>query len=302
MCVCVPTFRRSALLDACLAGLMTQSAGHFSYSILVIDNDPHASGREVVARWQQRSDAPVIRYETEPESNIARARNRAVQCASGSNVAFIDDDEVPGPDWLANLVAAHRRFVADGVLGPVVPKFAGTPPRWLVESRLCDRQRYVTGTVLEDERILRTGNVLLDSRLLRDEQPFDPRFGRTGGEDTEFFARQLRGGARFVWCDEAAVEEWVPLERQTLRFYVRRAFVLGATAAERERALGAGTLKSILASLLYAAALPVALLRGPGRAAAVLVRLCNHAAKLLAHVGVRPFHVRSVENVARSNP
>lgn len=302
ICVCVATFRRPALLDACLAGLTAQFAREFSYSIVVVDNDPYASGQDVVRRWQRDESSPVISYAKEPEPNIAIARNRAVQAAAGEYIAFIDDDEVPGKDWLARLFATQRRFGADGVLGPVLPRFTGDPPRWLVESRLCDRPRFVTGTWLSDPIFLRTGNVLLGSRLLGEDKPFDPRLGRTGGEDTDFFARKLAEGYTFVWCDEASVDEWVPRERQTLRFFVRRGFVLGATAADREGLISWGTLKSIMASVIYSAALPIAALVSRARAAALLVKLSNHVAKLLAHLGVRPFRIRALDSGVKPCP
>ena len=45
-------------------------------------------------------------YHVESTSNIALARNKAVQSASGQYLAFIDDDEVPLNDWLLTLLKA----------------------------------------------------------------------------------------------------------------------------------------------------------------------------------------------------
>jgi succinoglycan biosynthesis protein ExoM len=285
--VCIPTYRRPRLLERCLEGIRTQHVDGFDLSVVVVDNDCARSGAPVVEAFRQRCAIEAL-YGVEPVPNISVARNRAVALAKGDLVAFIDDDEVPDADWLAHLVQTHCRTQADGVLGPVVPAFEGTPPAWLVESGLCTRRMFPTGTLLDRVKELRSGNVLLARHLVEEPvPPFDPRFGRTGGEDTDFFQRKLRGGARFVWCNEARVREAVPKERQTLRYYVRRACLLGRTAALREAPMSIGTLKSLVALPAYVACMPLVLLLGYPRFVNVFIRACNHAAKLLGHLGIR---------------
>ena len=60
---------------------------------------------------------------------------------SGNLVAFIDDDECPVGDWLAQLFKTLKRYGADGVLGPVVPDFPTAAPAWLKKGRVFERQR-----------------------------------------------------------------------------------------------------------------------------------------------------------------
>lgn len=67
------------------------------------------------------------------------------------------------------------------------------------------------------------------------EEWFDPAFGRTGGEDSDFFRRQFARGHRFVWCDEAVVFEAVPPDRWTLRFHITRAWRSGAITGAASR-------------------------------------------------------------------
>jgi hypothetical protein len=43
------------------------------------------------------------------------------------------------------------------------------------------------------------------------EGPFDPAFGRTGGEDSMLFRRLDESGSRMVWCDDAPALEFVPI-------------------------------------------------------------------------------------------
>ena len=54
--------------------------------------------------------------------------------------------------------------------------------------------------------------------------PFDPRFGRTGGEDSAFFNGLAARGARMIWCREAIVYGPVSDERANLGWILRRRF------------------------------------------------------------------------------
>src|SRR5664280_2641165 len=128
--ICLCTFKRTELLGTLLEGLLRQQTDEqFTYSIIVVDNDRQESGRQTVERFQRNSPRD-IQYFVEPEQSIALARNRAVANATGVLVAFIDDDEVPINDWLLRMYAALGKFKADGILGPVKPRFAVTPPEW----------------------------------------------------------------------------------------------------------------------------------------------------------------------------
>lgn len=275
------------MLDGCIQALMSQEVGRFTYSIVVVDNDVTESARDVVTGWQRRSSIRIF-YDVEKVPNISGARNTAIKNAVGELIAFIDDDEFPEPTWLRKIVAAYFDFAADGVLGPVVPVYEGTPPGWLVKSGLCTRRSFPTGTILRNAKDTRSGNILFGHHIIEDgEAPFDLRYGRTGGEDTEFFIRKLKEGRTFVWCNEACVYERVPVERQDLRFFVRRALALGTTAATREDFVSIGTIKSIIAVIVYTISLPVLLLVRYHLFIDFFIKDCNHFAKLLAHLGVR---------------
>jgi succinoglycan biosynthesis protein ExoM len=285
--VCIPTYKRPRMLDRCLGALQNQSTRGFTYSIIVVDNDARQSARQTVEDWRARG-CVEIQYALEPVQNISLSRNRAIAESRGDLVAFIDDDEFPEASWLLTMFNACRASSADGVLGPVLPSFSGTPPEWLVKSGLCDRASFPSGTEMTNSKYMRTGNVLVARRLFEScLAPFDPRLGLSGGEDSDFFERMVSAGRRFVWCQEAAVHEEVPEERQTPKYLITRAFIRGVTSADQEPAFGAGTVKSVAALLLYTLSLPVLRIAGYHLFMRYLVRDCDHLAKLLAHCGIR---------------
>jgi succinoglycan biosynthesis protein ExoM len=284
ICVCICTYKRPGSLRRLLDALAGQDGADFVHSIVVADNDNGESAREVVFEFRSRTTLEV-KYCVEREQNIALARNKALAEAEGDFVAFIDDDEFPASDWLAAMMQAWRAYRADGILGPVRPYHVGRPPTWLTRGRFSERPEHKTGLVL-DWRQTRTGNAFLRRTILADvEEPFRPVFGN-GGEDQDFFRRMMERGRRFVWCNEAIVYEVVPAERQTRRYYLKRALLRGQN--ERLLLTPAGVAKSVVAVPLYLAAMPFAWIRGQERLMDYAIRLCDHLGKVLTAMGLTP--------------
>ena len=97
ICVCICTYKRPEFLKRLLGELRGQdTAGLFTYSIVVADNDQLRSAQETVSDYASSSHIP-IKYCVEPRQNIALTRNKAVENADGDFVAFIDDDEFVQP-------------------------------------------------------------------------------------------------------------------------------------------------------------------------------------------------------------
>jgi glycosyltransferase involved in cell wall biosynthesis len=256
----------------------------FTYSLVVVDNDCRESARHVVAELRD-STYIDIRYCVEPEQNIALARNRALQHTTAEYVAFIDDDEFPTPVWLLNLLRTCKKHGVAGVLGPVRPFFDNPAPNWLLRSELCVRAEYATGRVLHWKQT-RTGNVLFRREIIDAvTTPFRPEFGN-GGEDQDFFRRMMHLGHEFVWCNEAAVYEFVPPDRRTRRFYFKRALLRGQN--EKLLLSPRSILKSAVAIPLYTMMLPFLMVLSQHRAMQFAVRLCDHLGKLLAAGGISP--------------
>jgi len=291
ICVGICTFKRPALVERLLRELGRQeTGGTFTFSALVVDNDPAGSARSTVEGFA-RSAAFPVRYVQETRSNIALARNRVVENATGDYLAFIDDDEFPVTGWLQAMLETCRRSDASGVLGPVLPHFETEPPKWLTRGGFCDRPRQPTGTPMPWQKS-RTGNVLLRRAILAEVSPtFDPAFGE-GGEDIDFFRRMNARGHRFAWCDEGIAYETVPPHRWTRGFLLHRAFLRGQNTFRQSANRWKNVLKSLVAAPLYTLLLPALLLTGHHRFMKYLVRLCDHLGRLLAVLRLNPISER----------
>lgn len=233
--IAVLTYRRPEDIAVALPRLAAQAGADASggagaaATVLVIDNDPAASAREVVEQLAGTLPAGMVRYVHEPKPGIAAARNRALaEAGSGGLLVFIDDDETPSERWLAQLVELQRSSGAAAVVGPVISEYEHEPEPWIEAGRFFRRRRLPTGARLD---VAATNNLLLDLRQVRELQlSFDERFGLSGGSDTLFTRQLVQRGGTMLWCDEAVVVDRVPASRLTRGWVLRRALRSGNSA------------------------------------------------------------------------
>ncbi len=105
-------------LRKCLDSLLAQQ--YPGFRILVVDNAPVTDRTAEVVR-AAAARGPV-EYLKEPKAGLSFARNTAVKAAPGQILAWLDDDEVADPHWLAEVARAlHDHPEADVVSGVIVP-------------------------------------------------------------------------------------------------------------------------------------------------------------------------------------
>jgi succinoglycan biosynthesis protein ExoM len=258
------TFRRPGVRDT-LNSLNAQAlpAG-VHLRVIVADNDDTASARPLIEEMAGAFAHPLI-YLHAPARNISIARNACLAQATGDFVAFLDDDEIAPPSWIAELLAAAAGG-ADGVIAPVRALYPKDAPGWMVAGDYHSNRPVVTKAGVETGH---TCNALLrwrgqDWADLR----FDLSRGQSGGEDTAFFFAVHGRGARLVATQTAQLTEAVAPARLRFGWLWQRQFragqshVSGATgAAGRARLAGLAALKAAVC----AGMVPLAALRGRGR-------------------------------------
>lgn len=294
--VCIPTFRRPEGLARLFEGLNALAFAaqpEPAAVVVVVDNDAEGSAAAVCEAWRGRLRWPLV-YEHEPRRGLSYVRNAAIAAARGraAFIAFIDDDEVPEPRWLDELLRVQAEHDADVVSGPVPGRFEGPVPAWVSRGGFFERPRRPTGTVVTHPG---TGNVLLRASLFdADPRPFDDRFALAGGEDTHLFLRLAAAGRRMVWADDAVAHEWIPPSRARARWILQRGLREANTWSLCERELRPG-MATALARAGKAAAhlglglalLPVSPLRGRHAVVRALRHLWYGAGSLAGLVGVR---------------
>ncbi len=98
--IVINTLNRAESLPTTLESLQWVAyPGEFE---VVVVNGPSTDGTDaVLAAWADR-----VVVERCPVANLGVSRNLGIAAASGEIVAFIDDDAVPEPEWLRELIAA----------------------------------------------------------------------------------------------------------------------------------------------------------------------------------------------------
>ena len=228
--ICVITYQRPRGLARLLHGLneLTLEGEPPDIRCIVVDNEEGDTARTVCDEIRPHFRWKLESY-IEPRRGIPFARNTAVARAGQRPefTAFIDDDEVPEPRWLAELLRIIGTHKADVATGPVVPCFQEEPPGWVIKGRFFDRPRRETGCPMERAF---TGNVLLRTEVFKNmDRLFDERLALAGGSDAHFFTRVHRAGYKIVWADQAVVREWQPTSRLNAAWILRRSFRLGST-------------------------------------------------------------------------
>jgi succinoglycan biosynthesis protein ExoM len=218
------TFDREVMARRTIASVYGQRLpGGLSLELIVVDNTPDGNARTWVEGLSGLEPRP--RYVHETRAGISHARNAGVAAASGEFLAFIDDDETAEPDWLENLHRALLIHGADMGTGPVLPVFEDKPALGWDPTPFFfgKREAMATGGQLQAAR---TGNIMFRVATCFDgTPPFDPRLGRSGGEDTDFTHGLYRKGRKIIWVADAVVHEFWPQAKASLPAFLRRKLV-----------------------------------------------------------------------------
>lgn len=231
VCIVICTFNRPAQLQRAVASVRAQEfLGGVAASVLVVDNSADANAAPLLDLLRQ-GPGLAVDYLSLPVPNISLARNAGIAGCGSDWVIFLDDDQWVEPGWLAAYLATASSSGADMLFGPVLADFAGGPPAWDPDARRFERRFPVPSgtnmTARRDPRApgrwLSTGNSMLRrATCLAEPAPFDPRLGRSGGEDTDLFLRLAASGRRMAWCAEAVAHDLVPPERTSFDYIVYR--------------------------------------------------------------------------------
>ena len=235
--VVVPTYGRPRQLSACLEALAKQTF-HGPWEVVVVDDgSPEPVGG--VADADAFAGRFALRMIRQENAGPAAARNRGVHEARGEFIAFTDDDCLPEPGWLGQLVEAARE--RPGAL------VGGTTVNGLTREIFASTSQLIIDLVYEhfnadpdDAYFLTSNNMLCTREQFLALGGFDAGFPRAGAEDRDFCDRWRAAGWRIAWHPTARIEH---RHSQTLRKFLDLHYRYGRgayryQAARRERHSG----------------------------------------------------------------
>ncbi len=209
--VAICTHDRPSLLQRCLASLQAQA--DTQVELLVVDSAPSDSASRSIAA------AAGVRYVATDRPGLNIARNLALRTARNPIIAFIDDDAVAAPGWIAALDDAFADPSVGCVTGRVLPLELQTAAQQYFEEHFSFDRGTEPLTFLDgDDRPwfpiypshLGTGcNMAFRHEVFDVIGPFDEALDvgtpAGGGGDIDMFRRFLRAGFAAAYTPAALV-------------------------------------------------------------------------------------------------
>lgn len=229
----VCTYDRYDLLQQALESLTAQTLAAPEYEIIVVDNSPdHALSREMSVQYRK---IPNLKWVVEETPGLSNARNVGSRIARAPIIAFMDDDAVADPAWLANIVAGFERFGPGAVAlgGRVNPLWGAPRPRWLHDDLL----GYVSVVnwggpprVAGDKEWVAGTNISFRRSALAAVEGFSSAFGRArsghsllSNEEVEVIGKLRERGGQLVYDPQVIVDHLIDAGRLTQPWFRRRA-------------------------------------------------------------------------------
>jgi cellulose synthase/poly-beta-1,6-N-acetylglucosamine synthase-like glycosyltransferase len=213
--VVIATRSRPELLENCLGGVMRQDIRPLE--VLVVDNTygEHATEEAALAYG--------ARYVIEPAQGLAFTRNRGARESRTEIAAYLDDDAVPEPGWLAALLSEFLDPLVGAVAGRILACTAAPAVASTETVSFGGPQRIVFDRHSPDwfERanfggIGQGANMAIRRSVLRTWPGFDERLGRgtrvgtVGMEEHYAFFSLIDRGYRVVYTPGARVRHPFP--------------------------------------------------------------------------------------------
>jgi succinoglycan biosynthesis protein ExoM len=240
------TYRRTSIADTLRSIAMAEIPDPVSLRIVVVDNDDTPSAHDLVTQTAEELGLKLD-YVHAPGANISIARNAALEAACAPWIAFLDDDEEVTSGWLPALMARQKESGADGVFGPSHAIYPDHAPDWMVQGDFHSQAVVKRGGVVQTghtcNALLRWGDAPWSS------ERFDLKRGKSGGEDTEFFFRLHRMGAKFAIAEQAIVTEPVPQNRLSLDWLLKRRYRIGQSYAASANSLSSRARLFVMAGI-----------------------------------------------------
>jgi glycosyltransferase involved in cell wall biosynthesis/GT2 family glycosyltransferase len=204
--VIVNTCDRADFLREALRGIAGLRHDHLE---VVVVNGPSTDGTQAVLEaWRGR-----IKQRDCAERNLSVSRNIGIAAASGDIVAFLDDDAVPHPDWLAHILPHYRDPGVAAVGGFTVDN---TGMRFQARKTLCDRfgRAHHVSDFFDERPLSRAGTPLYPSLLGTNSTFRRSALAAIGGfdhafayllDETDVCLRLVDGGHRILYEPTALV-------------------------------------------------------------------------------------------------
>ncbi|AFZ03149.1 hormogonium polysaccharide biosynthesis glycosyltransferase HpsE [Calothrix sp. PCC 6303] len=129
--VAVPTYNGEKRLPELLERLKNQiNTENLTWEIIIVDNNSTDNTAKLVKSYQENWQFPYqLKYLLETKQGAAHARKLAVAQAKGKFIGFLDDDNYPESNWVANAYIFGEKYPQAGAFASQIhPNWEVNPP------------------------------------------------------------------------------------------------------------------------------------------------------------------------------
>ncbi|MEO1621020.1 MAG: hormogonium polysaccharide biosynthesis glycosyltransferase HpsE [Cyanobacteria bacterium J06632_3] len=226
--VVVPTYNGAKRLPQVLDHLQSQThTEQVTWEVVVVDNNSTDETAKVVQQYQQswRNDVP-LRYVFERQQGLAYARQCGIDAAHGELIGFLDDDNWPSADWVAQAKAFSDRYPKAGSYGGMIAGVFETQPEQELQPLLrflAIRNHGKTEKAFDPQKMQFPpgAGLVVRKTAWQSAVPLQLLCVTRGGDDYEISMRMARQGWEIWYNPAMSIQHFIPAKRLT-RNYLRR--------------------------------------------------------------------------------
>ena len=231
--VVISTYNRADMLADTLGDLARQTDAP-PFEVVLVD-DGSTDDTPGVAR--AGAERVALRHLTQDNQGLAAARNAGVAAAAAPIVAFLDDDVVVPPGWVAAVVHAFDGEQVVAIGGRIVVQFEAPPPAWLAPGLHSLLGRFDLGDhpkPIHPPEFPRGGNFAVRTAVWHSLGGLDRSLGwgspaNLPNEEKELFLRLAQRGSEVWYRPDAEVRHRIQPDRLDKEWFRSRMRAQGAS-------------------------------------------------------------------------
>lgn len=229
------TYNHADLLDKVLTKIAKQQVpANVKWTVLVVNNNCTDETTEVVEKYIQSQNIPQISMVLEPKQGLNYARLCGIKNTTGDWIAFIDDDCILDPDWVAEaakFAALHPECGAFG--GKVILDWETPPLAYVLKYGYSFAQQDHGMDIMQPTCLVGAGLIISRKAILHtnwiNQQFLSDRVGKklVSGGDVEIVLR-IRSVGYDIWYNPACkLLHHIPTKRTEHQYLININYGLG---------------------------------------------------------------------------
>lgn len=239
MSIVVCTYNRGSIISDCIESVLNNNVNQELFEIVVVDNNSTDNTKEVVNQFCLKYSN--VRYIKEERVGLSYARNRGINEADGSVIAFIDDDVKVNENYINCIIKFFNENPDEVCIsGKVIPIWDFEKPDWFVDdfASIIGETTYGEQACTLKFREYPIGcNMIFKKSIFNKIGFFNTELGIQGdklylGEEVDICDRILKLGKNIYYLPQAFVFHKVHKNKVDQKYILNRLILEGDSVAQ----------------------------------------------------------------------